>query len=788
MTTIKYTATLDDNPFAAGTRRIGELLNGMQSRFAASSRQISGHTEAITSHVGKVAESLKASVTGMGGHFSGLLESLGNTRLGFIGLAAAAAGLGAAKAVAATAQMTEQAMDLGRALGTSTNEAQKWRLALEDVGASQSDLEGAAKGMARQLKENERDLQAMGLATRDASGQLRPMTELLTDGIGILNEHREGADRALAAQTLFGRGVDASSKLLLINNETLEDASATMKELGLEVGANAVAAWKEYDAATDRAGFSVKGLVTTVGRILMPVMTDLVNMFNAVMPAAITVVKGALGGLATAFHAIKNGVVVVWEVINAMVVTVAEPIRALAEAIALAVTGDFKGAAAAMSGIGSNIAGAWSRAMDNMAASSQKTRDRIAAIWSDDTGAGMPEGDRGTKSYKAPPDKDRKQKQAADPGFMSYYEAALAEERRLSAEKDALREYSKQEELAYWQNLLQNADLVGKDRVAITRKVADLEVQILRDQAKQRQALDLEQLKGQQDRALGAVEIARQEAQGQYDLGEISKAQLLDQERQFEEQRNEIRRQYLEARLAMIDPERDPVAFEQVSQQLEELQRQHLMRMKQISLEKAADAQDNPISRMFGDAQQSMQRSIEAMLNGQMSLKQGITSIWAGIRGAVVKEIAAMMAKKVAMWAMERVMALAGIGANAAKAGSGAAASVASIPYVGPVLAIAAMASVLAAVGGLSSKVPSAARGWDIPAGINPMTQLHEQEMVLPAEHANTIRALTNGGGGSGRPIELKAVPLRGNFFLMHRDDLAAALGEMRRDGGLNLS
>jgi len=787
--TIQYTAALDDNPFAAGTRRIGELLNGMRTRFAAASQQIGGSTEAIGAHVGKIAESMRADVASMGGHFGGLLNSIGATRAGLIGLVAAAAGIAASKAVAATAEMTEQAMDLARVLGTSTNQAQAWKVALEDVGASQGDLEGAAKGMSKQLKENEADLQAMGLATRDSAGHLRPMNDLLTEGIAIVGQHKEGFDRALAAQTMFGRGVDASSKLLLINKGTLDEATATMQELGLEVGDKATSAWKEYDAATDRAGFSVKGMVNTVGKILMPVMTDLVKMFNAIMPAAITVVKGALGGLVTAFHLVKNGVVVVWETINALVVTVAEPIRALAEAIGRAVTGDFAGAASAIKGIGSTIAGAWDQAMNNMAESSQKTRARIDAIWNADSGPGKPEGPTGGKDFKAPPDKAKKEKQKAeaDPGFMAYYEAALAEEKRLAAEKDALREYSKQEELAYWQNLLQNADLAGKDRVAITKKVADLELQVLREQAKQRQALDLEQLKGQQDRALGAVELARQEAQGQYELGEISTAQLLEQERQFEEQRNEIRRQYLEARLAMIDPERDPVAYEQVNQQLEELQRQHLMRMKQISIEQAGDAKDNPISRMFGDAQQSMQRSIEAMLSGQMSLKQGITSIWAGIRGAVVKEIAAMMAKKVAMWAAERLMTLAGIGANAAKAGSGAAASVASIPYVGPVLAIAAMASMLAAVGGMSSKVPSAARGWDIPAGVNPLTQLHEQEMVLPAEHANTIRAMAAGGGGGGRSIELKAHPMPGNFFMIHRDALASALRELHRDGSISL-
>ena len=91
------------------------------------------------------------------------------------------------------------------------------------------------------------------------------------------------------------------------------------------------------------------------------------------------------------------------------------------------------------------------------------------------------------------------------------------------------------------------------------------------------------------------------------------------------------------------------------------------------------------------------------------------------------------------------------VGANAVTAASGAAASQASIPWVGPVLAIAAMAAMMAAVGGMTSKIPSARGGYDIPAGMNPLTQLHEQEMVLPAKHADVIRSLAaNGSASSG--------------------------------------
>ena len=128
--------------------------------------------------------------------------------------------------------------------------------------------------------------------------------------------------------------------------------------------------------------------------------------------------------------------------------------------------------------------------------------------------------------------------------------------------------------------------------------------------------------------------------------------------------------------------------------------------------------------------------------------------------------------------------------ANATQAASGAAASQASIPYVGPILAVAAMAAIMAAVMGLmgggggsqttttTTRIPSAAGGWDIPAGINPLTQLHENEMVLPAEHAQTIREMAGQSGGDDSTIIINST---GGDFI-HKKDLAKLLKQMRRD------
>lgn len=95
---------------------------------------------------------------------------------------------------------------------------------------------------------------------------------------------------------------------------------------------------------------------------------------------------------------------------------------------------------------------------------------------------------------------------------------------------------------------------------------------------------------------------------------------------------------------------------------------------------------------------------------------------------------------------------------SAWEAMAGAWAALSAIPIVGPALGVAAGIAAFAGVSAIVGKVASARGGYDIPAGVNPMTQLHEEEMVLPKQHANTIRALgksltsdggIGGGGGS---------------------------------------
>ncbi|NKS45362.1 phage tail protein [Acinetobacter lwoffii] len=123
--------------------------------------------------------------------------------------------------------------------------------------------------------------------------------------------------------------------------------------------------------------------------------------------------------------------------------------------------------------------------------------------------------------------------------------------------------------------------------------------------------------------------------------------------------------------------------------------------------------------------------------------------------------------------------------------------TMASIPFP---LNIALGAAAFAGVAGIVGKIASARGGYDIPAGVNPVTQLHEEEMVLPKQHANTIRALgkslssgggIGGGGGSSEPPVYFSPTIQAwdskdvkRFMKKHGRELAESLSSFNRNFG----
>jgi tape measure domain-containing protein len=224
----------------------------------------------------------------------------------------------------------------------------------------------------------------------------------------------------------------------------------------------------------------------------------------------------------------------------------------------------------------------------------------------------------------------------------------------------------------------------------------------------------------------------------------------------------------------------DPTRVAELQAQIEALTTGHVARMNALTFQQAQALKDSggSFQTVLDGMPNAAGQAIDGVLGKFGTLRDGLTNLFKGIYATFVSE---MVTKPLTMAAMRviresalykmmagvQVATQAGasaatvstkageagavVGANAAEAASGAAASQASIPFAGPVMAAAAFAGIMALVMGAKGSIRSAAGGFDIPAGMNPITQLHQKEMVLPAKHADTIRRLGESGGGNSQ-------------------------------------
>jgi len=135
-------------------------------------------------------------------------------------------------------------------------------------------------------------------------------------------------------------------------------------------------------------------------------------------------------------------------------------------------------------------------------------------------------------------------------------------------------------------------------------------------------------------------------------------------------------------------------------------------------------------------AQHFLKTVVDPMISGWLrGIQASVTAtIFGNAKVTAANDAAA--AHNAATNAAAHKKSITGDAAAAAGAAYRAMSGIPPAPLWGALASAAAYAGVMAFEG----MVPSASGGWDIPAGLNPLAQLHAQEMVLPARYANPMR------------------------------------------------
>lgn len=355
-----------------------------------------------------------------------------------------------------------------------------------------------------------------------------------------------------------------------------------------------------------------------------------------------------------------------------------------------------------------------------------------------------------------------------------------------------------------------------------------------------------EQIDNYQQQAQRLYEIEAARIQAEFDAKKISNVRKVQLEKQLEDQLREIKRQGLLERLALENEQTGVTGKQgnqnQITNNISDLETdQKVADTKSMGL--ISDAEMKDFEAKFGGFTSRLanlwDQGIQSLMNGTLTWSNATKAVLADMGAfalqSATKELqgwlriqAIKLARKLgfvgaetaaeasgqaaqtgatiageatrtsvtaagglARLGLKAAEAIKGIMMSAWEAMAGAFKAMVAIPYIGPILAVGAGAAAFGLVAGLAGKIKSARGGYDIPSGVNPVTQLHEDEMVLPSQHANTIRemgkAMRTGasfgaaaaaeGGGAGPTINISAIDAKSIQRLFKNNGRAVASG-----------
>ena len=741
-------------------------MSDAQITIGADSSELVAAMKHAQAHVASADNDMKNSIEGMGKSFEMLKGA-------FLGISAILAGGKIFhEAIESTEKWNGSVTEISKKMGITAEKASVMNVALTLIGKTSEDLTSASFKLLKQIKSNEDGLNDMGLKTRDANGNLKPMLDLVTSGVEVLKQYKEGVDRDAAAMYLFGKGASEVMGLQKLNNELMQKSQEVAEKYHLIIGKEGVEESKKYKMAQAELGLMWTAIQHQVGEALMPTLLGMSEFFATIGPSAIAVFKTVLEAVIGIFESLYQGC-------NYAAMAIAKLLDMISP-------------------------GKWAPKIAELERNISDSNDRIRKMLGKDIKTGSietPDKD-GTKTFKEFGDKNSK-----DKSRMGEWETKLSEAKVYYQQENDLREMSKEQEKAYWANILATQRMTAQEKTAVTKKIAEADLEIFKKAAKDRKGLTELEISDSEKSALDSLKMEEELNKRKFETGQITAAQSLAVAQDFESRKFEIMQAAQQARIEAqkLDPTQDPVALQAQKNKLLEIERQHALQVEQINTQMAKQAKDD-WSKMFEPVTSAISQSINGMIAGTLTLKKAISnllqSIIAEFVNAGVKMLANWAATELAKTSVSRMGATirsalgmaetteavaektvegtAVVGVNAAEAASGAAAAVAPTPFIGPGLAAAAFAGTMALVLGAKSLF-SASGGFDVPAGANPLTQLHANEMVLPAHIANPLRdSLSGGGVGGDTHLHVHAVDSQ-SVERLFRDNGHLLAREMRR-------
>jgi hypothetical protein len=230
----------------------------------------------------------------------GVTKSLGVMTKAAMAAGAAIVGLtGSLFAVAkTTSSVGDQFQKMAQRVGVSAQALSELSFAADLSGSSIESVETGLRLLSKRmldanqgLAEAKRTFAALDIEVTDISGNLRSADEVFMDSVNAINQLGSETEKTALAQELFGRSGTQLLPLIKSGATGIAEMRAEAKELGItfnDLEANQSA---EFEDALTRLTASMKGLKNTIGKVLIPILTDMSDSMRESVSSILPVVK-----------------------------------------------------------------------------------------------------------------------------------------------------------------------------------------------------------------------------------------------------------------------------------------------------------------------------------------------------------------------------------------------------------------------------------------------------------------------------------------------------------------
>ncbi len=611
-----------------------------------------------------LGDSSKATQT-MAKEMEAAAGGLKNMLMGFAAPLAAFAALAGGKeflkgTIEETKNWTMEAQKLARVLNITTEQASVLNLAIGDIYGTQEEYLTAVAKLTKTLNSNEEAFTRLGVATRDENGHLRDTPSIMAEVNSALANIKGGTDRNVASAQIYGKSWMEVQRYLKLTPEVMQAAQEKAEKLNLIVGSDAVTATNKYRESMNDLEDTIKGLKIRLGKELLPLLTEFNNLASDGGPKALGTLGVGLAIVTTQFRTFLLVIQQGWAFLKLSALEITNLVTTLANASAKVQSGDLAGAADELRKGKEAAKKGFEEFKTEISENAAATKKAIHDAWS----GGPGDGNAGPQQERPENRLPKDAKEGPDP--YDAFEATMRADAK-----------ARKERLALW-------DKHQADMYEIFGDGLDVQIKKLNDHYDE--VLNRERDFGADEEVLERIEVERKVAIEQAKTDAAAKA-AEERKRIAEEEAAEARRILEETGTAQQG------FFDGMQQYLQK---------QGTTFQMWAQA----VQQMLQGVTSAFAAGIAGILSGQMSLSQGMKTIWKGIVQSVIQAIAQLIAKWIVMTIVKKALGIeeaATDGGRTASALTTASAETwaayAGIPFVGPGLAIAQIALMYASMG-----------------------------------------------------------------------------------------